>query len=265
MNDVFKDASAPWSPYTIGPDVKDSFTQAQPAQTSNGRPYARTTFRSAVILIARQESTHSVCLVHVLKWWGQGWAMGRTSELNWGEDQSEFENSCLLFVLLDFSVFSGLLLFSLSPDRCGVTAACNACFAAVSARETCPRGVISGAYFSWCHSGVMGTPDRRPRLQLSDLALGRLQVIRERSLVVVSAEWSCRVESTSLVKTSCQGNLNSADYQTDRPVNNTETVSLPCHFTYKLSSLKPANPNNRIIIPITDGDEASEKAPGISW
>lgn len=91
----------------------------------------------------------------------------------------------------------------------------------------------------------------------SDLALSKLQVIKKPTVFRLSADF----EFTSLVNMSCKGILHCADYQIDSPVNSTETVSLPCCFTHKLSSSKHVNHNNLIIIPITGSNGTSQKAP----
>ncbi len=81
-------------------------------------------------------------------------------------------------------------------------------------------------------------------------------MIREPARVTVSAE----MDSMSLIKMSCQGDPHIADYQTDSLVYNTETVSVPRHFTCKVSS--HVNHDNLTIISTTGSGGMFQKAPG---
>lgn len=95
------------------------------------------------------------------------------------------------------------------------------------------------------------------KFDIMDLVFGRSQVIGEPARFIVSAD----LESISLVYMSSQGNLQSADYQTDSPIYNIETVSLLCLFINKFSFPKYMKHKNLIIIPPTDGGETYHKAP----
>lgn len=70
---------------------------------------------------------------------------------------------------------------------------------------------------------LLGAAILSRKIDSKDLVLSRLQVIRLPARFIVSVG----LESTSLVNLSSWGNPQSADYQSDSPVHNTESVSFP--------------------------------------